>query len=143
TPLVLCYLEGRTQDEAARELGWSLSTLRRRLDRGRRLLGQHLIRRGVTLSVGLAALLLAERSSSAALPPTLAATTVRGALLFAVGGGVGERVSDRVAALALEVLHSTAVNRVKVASLVVLVTSVCFVGLGAIAHHFLDRMPPS
>ena len=29
-PLVLCYLEGRTQDEAARQLGWSLNTLRRR-----------------------------------------------------------------------------------------------------------------
>src|SRR5262245_3480190 len=29
-PLVLCYLEGRTQDEAARQLRWSKSTLRRR-----------------------------------------------------------------------------------------------------------------
>ena len=37
-PLVLCYLEGRTQDEAARQLGWSLNTLRRRLAQGRRLL---------------------------------------------------------------------------------------------------------
>src|SRR5262249_15274511 len=34
-PLLLCYLEGRTQDEAARQLGWSLSTLRRRLETGR------------------------------------------------------------------------------------------------------------
>ena len=33
-PLVLCYLEGRTQDEAARQLGWSLSTVRRRLAQG-------------------------------------------------------------------------------------------------------------
>jgi DNA-directed RNA polymerase specialized sigma24 family protein len=31
-PLILCYLEGRTQDEAASQLGWSKSTLRRRLD---------------------------------------------------------------------------------------------------------------
>src|SRR6516225_36830 len=37
-PLVLCYLEGRTQDEAARQLGWSLNTVRRRLAQGRRLL---------------------------------------------------------------------------------------------------------
>src|SRR5262249_8695938 len=27
-PLVLCYLEGRTRDEAARQLGWSLNRLR-------------------------------------------------------------------------------------------------------------------
>ena len=34
-PVVLCYLEGRTQDEAARLLGWTAGTLRGRLDRGR------------------------------------------------------------------------------------------------------------
>ena len=34
-PVLLCYLEGRTQDEAARELGWSLGALRGRLNRGR------------------------------------------------------------------------------------------------------------
>src|SRR5262249_62205087 len=33
-PLVLCYLEGRTRDEAARQLGWGLGTIRGRLERG-------------------------------------------------------------------------------------------------------------
>ncbi len=37
-PLVLCYLEGATRDEAARRLGWSLGTLKRRLERARALL---------------------------------------------------------------------------------------------------------
>src|SRR5262249_35720421 len=31
SPLVLCYLEGATQEQAARRLGWSHRTLRRRL----------------------------------------------------------------------------------------------------------------
>src|SRR5262245_10696748 len=31
-PLVLCYLEGRTRDQAAGQLGWSLRTLERRLN---------------------------------------------------------------------------------------------------------------
>ena len=35
-PLVLCYLEGRTQDEGARQLGWSRRVFRRRLEKGRR-----------------------------------------------------------------------------------------------------------
>ena len=34
-PLLLCYLHGKTQDEAALELGWNKSTLRGRLERGR------------------------------------------------------------------------------------------------------------
>src|SRR5262249_53177318 len=65
-PLVLCYLEGRTQDEAARQLGWSLNTLRRRMAQGRRLLGARLRGRGVTLPAALAGLLAA---SAVAVPP--------------------------------------------------------------------------
>jgi RNA polymerase sigma factor (sigma-70 family) len=41
-PLLLCYLQGRTQDEAAAQLGWSLSTLRRRLGHGRDALRRRL-----------------------------------------------------------------------------------------------------
>ena len=34
-PLVLCYLEGLTRDDAAARLGCSQSTLKRRLEAGR------------------------------------------------------------------------------------------------------------
>ena len=36
-PLLLCYLEGLTQEEAAGQLGWPRGTLKRRLERGRAL----------------------------------------------------------------------------------------------------------
>ena len=48
-PLVLCYLEGRTRDEASESLGCSLAMVKRRLERGRNLLRDRLARRGVTL----------------------------------------------------------------------------------------------
>jgi RNA polymerase sigma factor (sigma-70 family) len=51
-PLVLCLLEGRTIEEAARQLGWSVGSLRGRLTRGRERLRRWLMRRGVDLSVG-------------------------------------------------------------------------------------------
>ena len=41
-PLILCYLEGRTQEESASQLGWSKSTLRRRLEEARMALGLRL-----------------------------------------------------------------------------------------------------
>src|SRR5262249_25492247 len=72
-PLVLCYLEGLTQDEAAARLGQSKSTFRRNLERGRERLGVRLTRRGVTLSAALFALLLSECAVSAAVPSALAA----------------------------------------------------------------------
>jgi hypothetical protein len=54
-PLVLCYLQGLTQDEAAQQLGWRLSTLKSRLEQARDRLGRRLTSRGLTLSAALVA----------------------------------------------------------------------------------------
>jgi RNA polymerase sigma factor (sigma-70 family) len=83
-PLVLCYLEGRTQDEAARQLGWSQSMLRRRLAQGRRLLEARLRGRDVTLSAALAGLLAAR---AVAVPGPLRVATLAAAGARVVGGG--------------------------------------------------------
>ena len=41
-PVILCTLEGQTQDEAANRLGWTAATLKGRLDRGREMLRRRL-----------------------------------------------------------------------------------------------------
>jgi RNA polymerase sigma factor (sigma-70 family) len=64
-PLVLCYLEGRTRDEAARHCGWSLRTLERRLEQGRSLLRKRCLRHGLDLSVVLLVAALADQNASA------------------------------------------------------------------------------
>jgi RNA polymerase sigma factor (sigma-70 family) len=79
-PLVHCYLQGQTQEEAARLLGWSKATVRRRLERGRDLLRNRLGRRGLTLTAALCAAVLAENRSTAAVPPALVAATSRAAV---------------------------------------------------------------
>src|SRR5262245_57088567 len=83
-PLVLCYWEGATQDEAAAQLGWSRRTLQRRLERGRRLLEVRLARRGLMLSA-LPVMLLARGTSSATPSAALAKTTAQAALRFTSG----------------------------------------------------------
>jgi RNA polymerase sigma factor (sigma-70 family) len=95
--LVLCYLEGRARDEAALQLGWSLPTLRGRLERGRALLHARLVRRGLTLSAGLVAAAIAHDAASAAVPARLVLLIVRSATGRAVGGAAA--VSPQVAAL--------------------------------------------
>ena len=54
-PLVLCYLQGLTRDEAATRLCVSPATVKSQLDRGRKRLGAALTKRGVALGLGLLA----------------------------------------------------------------------------------------
>lgn len=85
-PIVLCYLEGRTRDEAALQLGWSVGTVRGRLERGRQLLRKGLCRRGIAAPAALLATGLTEIGASAA-PSYLIVSTVNAAL--EVKSGVG------------------------------------------------------
>src|SRR5262249_22596705 len=74
-PVLLCCLDGQTRDEAAQQLGWSLGTLKRRLERGRNRLRARLARRGWSLPAVLGPLLLAREV--AAVPDALVAAAVR------------------------------------------------------------------
>src|SRR5262245_2868748 len=55
--LVLCYLEGRSRDEAAKELGLTETVVKGALERGRVRLRARLKSRGIALSAGLLAIL--------------------------------------------------------------------------------------
>src|SRR6185295_17676079 len=55
SPLVLCCLEGHTQQEAAQILGWTAGSVKGRLERGRSMLHARLVRRGLTLGIALSA----------------------------------------------------------------------------------------
>ncbi len=87
-PLTACYLLERTQDEAARDLGVSVRTVKRRLATGRELLRQRLGRRGVELGAVLAALAL--RAPDA--PAVLVQTTLTAAALGAASATVSPLV---------------------------------------------------
>ncbi len=73
-PLILCYLEGMTHQEAAAQLDWASGTVKVRLVRGRKLLRERLDRRKVALAAGL--ILLWRREAGAA-PPDLLESTLR------------------------------------------------------------------
>jgi RNA polymerase sigma factor (sigma-70 family) len=143
-PLVLCYLEGLTQDEAAVRLGQSKSTFRRNLERARDLLGARLTRRGVTLSAALFAPLLSECTAPAAVPPALAASTTQAALALAAGKAVTALASARALALARGLAQPALSAKVKAVG--VLLLGAVLAGLGAAAvpndNAPLDPTPP-
>ncbi len=88
-PLVLCCLEGRSQDEAAGILGGTPGSVKGRLERGRQRLKERLARRGLTFAVGAGVPLLVP-------PPTLA-----GLLREAAIQAIRDEGSASAAALAL------------------------------------------
>jgi RNA polymerase sigma factor (sigma-70 family) len=134
-PLLLCYLEGCTQDEAARFLGWSVGTLRRRLEWGRDLLRRRLTRRGATLSAGLFATLLAPRTATAAVAEGLVGQLARSAAAFAAGTAPG----TAAAALAQGALSAVAPLPVKVLALFLLTLGVVTAWVGSAYGPSADR----
>jgi RNA polymerase sigma factor (sigma-70 family) len=77
-PIVLCDLGGRSQDQAARHLGWPVGTVKSRLSRGRERLRDRLRRRGLTPNASVFAVDAAEQL----IPPALVHTTTRAAIQF-------------------------------------------------------------
>jgi RNA polymerase sigma factor (sigma-70 family) len=83
--VVLCYLEGKTNTEAARELGCPRGTVDSRLAWARERLRRRLLRRGVCLSVAALVSSLTTAPASAT-PPALVHYTAHLAWLFTTRG---------------------------------------------------------
>jgi RNA polymerase sigma factor (sigma-70 family) len=127
TALLLCYLQGRSVEEAARELGCPRGTVASRLAQGRVLLRRRLVQRGLTLSEGALVAVLLSDSSAAAVPTGLARATLKAAALFAGGRAARTVVSPSVAALVAGTLRGMILSKVKMAAVPLLL----FAGLAA------------
>ena len=103
-PLVLCYFEGKSQDRAAQELGWAKGTLARRLSRGRELLRQQLVGRGVALSAGALATALGDSVAGTSLAARLTLNTVNAVTSVLSGKAVTGSLSARAVAMADEAI---------------------------------------
>jgi RNA polymerase sigma factor (sigma-70 family) len=127
-PLVLCYLEGLTRDQAARRLGLSLNRLRSRLDYGRGLLRGRLTRRGVTLSAALLAGLVGQEAPAA----LRVVSTEKAAALTAAGRALpAGLVPARVAALTEGMVQTMFLKQLPLAVAALLLLAGLGVGVGA------------
>ena len=133
-PIILCYLQGQTQPQAARTLGWPLGTVQIRLHRGRERLRSRLTRRGA------GAIALTSADLQTRLSPThgmseqvWSETIARAAVRFAAGEGTAGLVAPPVSRLAESVIAAMLGESLKlvaltVISLVLVSAGLCWTG---------------
>jgi RNA polymerase sigma factor (sigma-70 family) len=137
-PVVLCYLEGRTNEEAAGELHWPVGTVKGRLARAREMLRKRLTRRGLALSTAAFSAALSAEALAAPLPPVLVDSTLKAAMSFAAGDAAAAGlVSAQAAALTKGVLHTMFMTKMKMLAAMVLVLAVLVGGTGALSYHLV------
>ncbi|HEX3451290.1 MAG TPA: RNA polymerase sigma factor, partial [Isosphaeraceae bacterium] len=133
-PIVLCYLEGVTQEEAAAQLGWPVGTVASRLARARERLRGRLTRRGVTLSATALASALAQNVSAA--PSMLVNSTVRAAISFAEGGATTVWVVPASVDLLMKtVARSILMTKLKIAGAVLITVGALATSAGVFAYQ--------
>jgi RNA polymerase sigma factor (sigma-70 family) len=128
TLVILCYMEGKNNEEAALVLGRPTGTVVTWLARARKQLRVRLARRGVevTASTLATALALSEVASAA---PAFVQTTVVAARFDAGDPSAAGTVSARVVSLTKGALHTMLLNRLKSIGAVVL--ALCLIGAGS------------
>jgi RNA polymerase sigma factor (sigma-70 family) len=138
--LVACYLQGKSRDEAARQLGWKARSVKHQLERGRALLRGRLVRRGITLSSASLAMLLAD-SASAALPDSLITGTARAALLCTSQGLAAGLVSVKVAALAEGMIRTMMISKIRVVGVLMLTVGLIGAAAGGLYRQAFADAP--
>jgi RND family efflux transporter MFP subunit len=133
-PLVLCYLEGKSNEEAARQLGCRIGTIYSRLSRGREVLRRRLRRRGLTLSIAALTAAVTEHAAEATPATSLVQAAFRSALSFI--GPSANSISPRVRAWAEGVLWTMFLTQLKMAALVLVLIG-ALIGGGVLSHALM------
>jgi RNA polymerase sigma factor (sigma-70 family) len=134
--VVLCYLEGLTQEQAARQLGCPVGTIESRLHRARGRLRSALLRRGLA-PIALGAASLIASTSRAEVPSALAALTVAAA----VGGSNAGAVTATVAVLVGQTLRG--MHMVKARWIALLLATIGLTATGAAVVSGGDDKKPA
>ena len=142
-PVLICCFEGLSQEETARRLNWTVGSVKGRLERGRAKLHARLVRRGVTLSAGLAAVEVSRGMAAPFARAPLLVSTAEAAALFAARKVLpAGMISARVAVLTRGALQTMLMNRTKTATAALLAVVVLGLATGILVYEVLAQTPP-
>jgi RNA polymerase sigma factor (sigma-70 family) len=141
-PLVLCYLEGKTNEQAAAILGCPAGSMSARLAQARERLRQCLARRGfVAPAAGLATL---AATAQASVPLPLLDNTVRAAVWFAgEHAATASFVSGQAVALARGAFRAMFVHKLKIAAALLLTATMLGTGATLLLKAAPQVSPPT
>ncbi len=134
--IILCYLEGKTRSEAARQLGVPEGTLAAWLARGRAMLAKRLARNGLTLSSAALVTALMHNTASASAPVSLTSYTLQTASLLAADQVATSAIATPALALMEGVVKEMFATKIKKTT-TLLLAMVAAAGLssGGLAYH--------
>lgn len=138
-PVVLCHLEGLTNEQAAARLGLPVRTVQRRLAEAKERLRARLIRRGLAPAVGL----LGTWFAAEAAPASWAEATIRAASGIAAGGATASVASAHVASLTEGVVATMVLGRWKIVAALVLALGAASAALVAVARDPIPAGRPA
>jgi RNA polymerase sigma factor (sigma-70 family) len=136
-PLILCYLNGRTHDQAAEEMACPVGTVRSRLARGRDLLRRRLTTRGhaPTAAILGTGTTLPARMFGESVPPYLASSTLKAALEISASQTIqAGALSTSALTLTQGVLTTMKLAQLKFVGIAILATSMSAGGLIAVSY---------
>jgi len=143
-PLLLHYMEGRTQEDIAQEMGCRAGTISTWLHRGRELLRGRMARAGVAVSGGALFTLILQNSASAAVSAGAMTAAVQAAGLVAAGKATAAAgaLTPKAAMLVKGGLKAMTIAKLKLAASIVFSIGMASTGAGLAAYQALHVSAP-
>jgi RNA polymerase sigma factor (sigma-70 family) len=140
-PIVLCDLEGRSHEDAARHLACPEGTIKSRLARGRERLRGQLIRRGLAPVAALSVVGSGEATEAALVPETLVEATLQNATQLTSAAATGT-IPPSVAALTEGVLQMMFQGKLKLIAASVFAMAGLVLAMGSLAQQATNEPAP-
>jgi len=141
-PVVLCYLQGHSNVEAARQLGCPSGTVVTRLAWARQRLRKRLTQRGLSASTALLTAVLVQRTEAAVVPQRLIDVTLQTSIRLA-SGGTAAAGAQAATALQLSRAATGTISAAQIKFAVVLAASLATAGGAAALRGHVPSGDPA